>query len=128
MSQLLSHKSYNLSNLFAVTRPSLKLENDDFPLELKECLLDYTECQAERYLFLIGCPLLIALSLIGNSVTFSVMMRRKLRQTATAMFIATLAVMDTIATVTGLTRHFILKAFEVSHVYRLIQSISSNCM
>lgn len=94
-------------------RQSFVLEDDHVPLELKECNLKYTECKAEKYLFLIGCPLLIMLSLVGNSITFSVMMRPKLRRTATAIFIATLAVMDTIANLTGLSRHLVLKAWQV---------------
>lgn len=113
MTELQSHRYYNFTNLYT-DYPSLKLEQDDYPLELKECLLDFIECKAERFLFMMGCPLLIALSLVGNSITLSVMLRAKLRQTATAVFIAALAISDTIATVTGLTRHFILKTFEVS--------------
>ena len=106
----------NITNLY-VAQPALKLEFDDYPLELKECSLEYPECVAEKYILMIGCPLLMALSLVGNSITFSVMMRPRLRHTATAIFIATLAIMDTVAAVTGLTRHFILKTFGVSHRY-----------
>ena len=114
MAQVLSQYGHNISNLY-FEQPSLKLEHDDFPQELRECKVElYVECKAERFLFMMGCPLLIALSLMGNSLTVSVMLRAKLRHTATAVFIATLAVMDSIATLTGLTRHFILKTFGVS--------------
>ncbi|XP_067935974.1 thyrotropin-releasing hormone receptor-like [Watersipora subatra] len=97
----------------ALYKQSIRLEHDDYPMELMECSLEYVECQAERYIFMVGGPLLVALSIIGNSITFSVMLREKLRHTATAVFIASLAVMDTMATITGLSRHFILKTFGV---------------
>lgn len=103
----------------ALYKQSIRLERDDYPMELMECSLEYVECQAERYIFMVGGPLLVALSIIGNSITFSVMLREKLRHTATAVFIASLAVMDTMATITGLSRHFILKTFGVSYYYHV---------
>lgn len=96
------------------------LEDDYYPLELKECSISYIECVIERYVLLVGCPLLLFISLVGNSITVSVMMRPKLRRTATATFITTLAVMDTLANTAGLSRHFILKAFDVS-IYHSVQ-------
>lgn len=81
--------------------------------EYESCSKEYVECQAEHYIYLIGAPLLMVLALTGNSFTLAVMLRPKLRKTATAMFISALAVSDTVANITGLIRHFLMRAYKV---------------
>lgn len=78
-----------------------------------ECSPDVLTCQIQRYLFLILSPLLIVVATIGNGLSLAVMTRKSLRGTATAVFISSLAVSDTIAVWTALTRHFIKKFNEV---------------
>ena len=74
-----------------------------------ECPWEVPTCQAQKYLFLVVAPILVVMSTIGNGLGLAVMMRKSLRNTATAVFISALAVSDTIATWTGLSRHFIRK-------------------
>lgn len=81
--------------------------------EYESCSKEYAECRAEHYIYLIGAPLLMVLALTGNSFTLAVMLRPKLRKTATAMFISALAVSDTVANITGLIRHFLMRAYKV---------------
>lgn len=96
----------------------LGFEDDAFPAELRECSVDdqdtYAECQAEKWLILIVCPILMIVSLAGNLTTIAVMSRPKLRTTATAIFIIALSIADITANLTGLTRHFAIKAWRVS--------------
>ncbi|KAF6035068.1 hypothetical protein EB796_006627 [Bugula neritina] len=56
------------------------------------------------------------------------MMRPKLRSTATAIFIAALAICDSISSVTGLSRHFIIKAFDVDVRTLSQHPVRSNCL
>lgn len=89
------------------------LERDIIPQEYQECSFDYTECRAQKYLFLVMAPILMTLSVVGNSLTVSIMMRPRLRKTATGILVAALAVSDTVANLTGLSRHLIFKAASV---------------
>jgi len=89
-------------------------------LELTECSSAILECRINEYLFIVMSPILVILAIVGNSLTFTVMMRRALRRTATAVFLSGLAVSDTIAVLTGLSRHFVLKLTGVSsHLPRI---------
>ena len=82
-----------------------------------ECSADILTCQIQRYLFLIMSPVLILVATVGNGLSLAVMTRKSLRSTATAVFISSLAVSDTIAVWTALTRHFIKKLTEVCLFY-----------
>jgi len=69
-------------------------------------------------------PIFLLLCTVGNSLGLAVMTRPSLRNTATAVFIASLAISDMVAVWTGLSRHFVLKLFEVSLPMTLADSAS----
>lgn len=81
-----------------------------------ECSAHLLTCQIQRYLFLVMSPVLILIATVGNALALAVMCRRNLRGTPTAVFIASLAVSDTVVVWTALTRHFIKKYNEVCQV------------
>lgn len=87
-----------------------------------ECNLDLMACRAQKYLFLVGGPIIILLSTVGNGLGLAVMSRKSLRNTATALFISCLAISDTVAVWTAMTRHFTLKLTMVGTVYLSIIS------
>ena len=124
MDVILGGDDYLENTTFVIQRDRVRsvigFEDDAYPYELMECDIEngYLACEVERWVLLIACPLLLAMSVIGNTLTLSVMMRPKLRSTATATFISALSIMDMIANMTGLSRHFILKAFRVSMFFK----------
>lgn len=84
-----------------------------YPKEYQECSNDYVECRMQKYVYLVGGPLLLLLSAVGNSLTLAVMTRPSLRKSSSAVFIAALALTDTAASFTGLLRHLIIKISQV---------------
>lgn len=100
----------HVSSLVNMTS-ELRIDND--VTRFTECPSHISTCQAQKYLFLVMAPILILFTSVGNGLSLAVMTRNSLRNTATAVFISCLAVSDTIAVWTGLTRHFIFKLTQV---------------
>lgn len=93
------------------------LDNNNDLARFEECPAEVMTCQVQKYLFLVLAPVLVLVAGVGNGLGLAVMTRKSLRNSATAVFISSLAVSDTIAVWTGLSRHFIKKLTRVCHIH-----------
>jgi len=73
-------------------------------------------CSMKEKVYLYGAPIIMGIAVLGNSMSLAVMMREKLRRTMTAIFLAALAVLDTLAILLGLLRHFLVSYTEVKYI------------
>ena len=60
-------------------------------------------------IWLYGSPILIAVGTIGNILSFAVMLRKKIRQSTTSLYLSVLAIADTAVLYTGFLNVFIVK-------------------
>ena len=61
---------------------------------------------ASYYVWLVGAPFLIVVGTAGNALSVAVMMRKRLRETTTSLFLAVLAFVDTAILYIGLLRQW----------------------
>lgn len=103
----------DITNHYCSSAASNMTERDEV-MRFDECDPDLPLCQAQRVLFMVFGPILLLMSVVGGCLGVAVMTRNALKKTASAVFIASLSISDMSAVLTGLIRHFTLKATGVS--------------
>ena len=68
-------------------------------------------------------PILIVVGTIGNILSFAVMLRKKIRESTTSLYLCVLAIVDTAVLYTGLLRNYIAN----SYGYYIIDSSQFSC-
>ena len=63
---------------------------------------DLKHVKAAASIWMYGSPILIAVGTIGNILSFAVMLRKKIRQSTTSLYLSVLAIVDTAVLYTGL--------------------------
>ncbi|XP_053398419.1 G-protein coupled receptor daf-37-like [Mercenaria mercenaria] len=74
---------------------------------------DYTDYKGAVMLWKIIPPFLIVFGTTGNTITIIVLLQKRLRNSPTSIFLATLAMSDILALTTGLLRQWIKYTFDV---------------
>ena len=68
---------------------------------------DEPEKEIARYIWLIGSPIVIAIGIIGNSLSILILSRKRMRKHTSAFYFTVLAVTDLLVLTVGLLRNFI---------------------
>ena len=80
------------------------------------------EKPASYYVWLVGAPFLVVVGTAGNAMAAAVMMRKRLRETTTSLFLAVLAFVDTSILYIGLLRQWaiVCKDFDIRNYAEII--------